>query len=79
MLESEIIPQSYVDNLDSHRNELPTFITDVCLVAASSNVIVVSQINIEAQFLGNWFEGVCFPKSFALSRICTIHGSDFES
>ena len=79
MLESKIISQSYIDYLDSHCDELPALNTDICLIAACSNIIVICQIDIKAQFFGKWFERGSFPKRFSIAWVCGIHWSDFET
>lgn len=49
VLESEVLAQCLVYDLNSHGHELPTLDTNVCLVAACPNVIVICKIDIEAE------------------------------
>lgn len=49
VFESKIISQCDIYHLDGHSHELPAFVADVRLVAASSDIVVISQIDIETQ------------------------------
>lgn len=79
MLESKVVSQSNINNLDSHGNKLPTFIADISFVTTCSNIVVVSQIDIETQLFCNWLECGRLPKGLALPRVCTVNRSDFET
>ena len=56
VLEPKIIPQGDIDNLDRHSHELPALVANIGLVATSSNIVIISQVDIEAQLLGEWLE-----------------------
>lgn len=51
VVEAKVVSQSHVDNLDGHGHELPALVADGGLVTACSNVVVISQIDIEAELL----------------------------
>jgi len=50
MLETKVVPQSYVYHLNCHCDKLPAPVANIGFVAARSNIIVIRQINIEAEF-----------------------------
>lgn len=56
MLEAKVLAQRHIHYLDSHGDELPTAVADIGLVAARTDLVVVRQIDIEAQFLGQRFK-----------------------
>ena len=41
VLETKVVPQCDVDDLDSHGHELPAIVAYICLVAARSDIVVV--------------------------------------
>ena len=53
---TKVVPQCCIENLDSHRGKFPALVADVGFVAACSDVVVVGQIDIEAQLLGHGLE-----------------------
>lgn len=52
VLEAEILAQCLVHHLDGHCDELPTLDANVCLVAACPDIVVVREIDIEAELFG---------------------------
>jgi hypothetical protein len=78
VLESKILLQCHIYNLDCHRHKLPTLVADGSLVATCPDVIIVRQIDVEYQFLRNWLEG-CFSQGLAVAGVCAVHRADFES
>ena len=69
VLETEIVAQHGGDDLDSHGHEAPAFVADVCLVAAGSDIIVVRQIYIKADFFGARPEGCDILEQLPVARI----------
>lgn len=51
VVEAKVVSQSHINNFDGHGHELPAFVADSSLVTACSNVVVISQIDIEAELL----------------------------
>lgn len=47
VLETEVVAQRGVEHLDRHGHELPAFQTNVGLIAARADAVVVRQIDIE--------------------------------
>lgn len=47
VLETKIISQRNIHNLDSHRNKLPTLIAYIRFVTTRPNLVIISQIDIE--------------------------------
>ena len=79
MLEAEIFAQRRVDHLDGHGDELPAFAADVGFVAARADVVVVGQIDIEAEFFGQGTEGGRVAQGLAVARVGGIDGADLET
>jgi hypothetical protein len=52
VLEAKVLSQGRVDDFYGHGHELPALVADIDLVAARSHVVVVCQIDIEAELLG---------------------------
>ena len=77
--EAKVLAEGEVDNLDGHGHELPAFVADVGLVAAGTDVIVVCQIDIEAQLLGEGLEGSVAAQGLAVARVGCVDGADFET
>lgn len=61
VFEAEILPQGRVDDLDRHDHEPPALGADVRLVAARPDLVVVRQIDIEAELLHEGPEGAAVP------------------
>ncbi len=53
--------------------------TDVGLVTAGSDLVVICQIDIKNQFFGHGPKSGGFAEGFAVSWVCGIHGTDFET
>ena len=79
MLETKVVSQGDINDLDCHCNKLPALVADVCLVAAGSYIIVICQVNIETQLFGYGLEGGGFPEGLSIARIGTVDWADFES
>ena len=79
MLESEILTQGDVHDLDCHRDELPALDTDVGLVTARSDVVIIRQIDIEAEFLREWAEGGEVSELLPVARVGAVDGTDLET
>lgn len=77
VLEAKVFPQSRVENLDGHRHELPTLGTNVGLVTAGSDVIVVCQIDIETQLFCKRPERCRVAKHLPVPGIGCIDRADF--
>ena len=56
VLEPKVVSQGDIDDLDCHSHELPALVANIGLIAAGSDIVIVSQINIEAQLLREWLE-----------------------
>ncbi len=56
MFVAQVVAEGGADDLDGHCHKLPTFVTDVCLVTARSDIVVICQIDIETQLLGKGAE-----------------------
>lgn len=79
VLEAEIVTESRVDDLDGHGDEGPAFLANVCLVAAGADVVVVCQVDVEDQFLGDRLEEAGFAEGFAVAWVGAVDGSNFEA
>ena len=79
MLKPEIFTQRHINDFDRHGDELPALDANVGVVAACSDVIVVRQIDIEAQFLGEGLEGGRVAEGLAVARVGGIDGADLET
>lgn len=77
--EAEVVAQRGVDDLDGHGHELPAFEADVGLVAARADVVVVGQIDVEAELLGEGLEGALVPQRLAVARVGRVYGTDLET
>jgi hypothetical protein len=69
VLETEVITQSHIDDLDGHCDELPALVADVGLVAARTDIVVIRKIYIETQLLGHRSESGRTSKSLPFARI----------
>ena len=79
VLEPKVLPQRRVDHLDRHRREGPALAADVRLVAARADVVVVRQIDIEAELLGDRLEGRLVAEGLAVAGVGGVDGADLES
>lgn len=79
VLEAKVLAQRHVHDLDGHGDELPAPAADVGLVAARADVVVVRQIDIEAQLLGQRLKGARVPQRLAVPRVRRVHRSDLET
>lgn len=79
VLEAKVVSQRRVDDLDRHGHECPALVADVGLVAAGTNVVVVRQVDIEAQLLGEGLEGGRVAERLAVARVGGVDGADFET
>lgn len=70
VLEAEVVPQRRVYDFNGHGHELPALQADVGLVAARADVVVVCQIDIEAELLREGPEGVLVSQLLAVARVC---------
>jgi hypothetical protein len=52
VLKVKVLSQGRIDDLYGHVHKLPALVADIGLVAARSHVIIVCQIDIEAELLG---------------------------
>lgn len=77
--EAEVLAQGHVDDLDGHGDELPAPVADVGLVAARADVVVVRQVDVEAQLLGQRLERARVPQRLAVARVRRVHRSDLET
>jgi len=77
VLEAKVFPQGNIYHFDSHGDECPAFLANVGLVTTRSHIIVVSKINVEAEFFGDRLErgGV----RFSVAGVEAVRGSDFET
>lgn len=79
MLKAKVLAQCVIDDLDGHGHELPALIADVGFVTAGTDVVVVCQVDIKAQLLGNGLQRAGVAHRLAVARVCVVYGSDFES
>ena len=79
MLEAEVLPERGIRDFDGHDDESPALVADVCLVAARSNLVVVRQIDIENELLGQRPEDGGFAQGLAVARVRGVDGADFET
>lgn len=79
VLEAKVIPQGHIDRLDGHCHELPTFIADVGLVTARPDIIVVCQIDIEAQFFSQGFESRRVAQGLPLAGVRVVDGPNLKT
>lgn len=79
VLKPKVVPQSYIDYFDRHGDEAPTFVADVRLVAARSNLVIVRQIDVKDQLLRQRPKCRRLAQCFAISRISSVDRSDFKS
>lgn len=79
MVEAKILSQCGIDNLNAHGYELPALVTDVRLVAARADVVVVRQVNIEAQLLRDRLEDRRRPDRPAISGIRRVDRSNLDT
>ena len=79
MLEAEVVSQGNINHFYCHSNELPALIADICLVTAGTNVVVIRQIYIKAQFLSYGSEGGGFAESLPIAGVGAVYWSNFES
>lgn len=77
VLEAKVVPQRRVEDLDGHGHELPALVANVGLVAARADVVVVCQVDIEAEFLGEGPEGGRVAEDLAIARVGGVDGADF--
>lgn len=77
--EAEVVAQGGVEDLDGHGHELPALEADVGLVAARAHVVVVGQIDVEAELLGEGLEGALVPQRLAVARVRRVDGADLET
>lgn len=79
MLEAEIVTQCLVYHLDGHSDELPTLDADIRLVATRPDVVIICQIDIEAELFGQGSECGKVLELFAVAWIGGIDGTDFKT
>lgn len=79
VLEAEIVTQRLVYHLNSHSDELPALDADICLVAACPNIIVICQIDIEAELFSQGPEGGQVLELFSVAWVGGVDGADFET
>lgn len=76
---AEILAEGGIDDLDGHGDEGPALAADVGLGAAGADVVVVGQIDIEAQLLGDGAERrAVVAEGLAVPRVRAVHGPDLE-
>lgn len=79
VLEAKVLAQGGVGDLDGHGYELPALEADVGLVAAGTDVVVVGQIDIEAQLFGQGLKAFEVPELFSVARVGTVDGANIET
>ena len=76
--EAQVVPQGGVQDADGDGDELPAAQADISLIAARAHVIVVSQVDVEDQLLGQRPEG-SLSQRLAVARVGAVHGADLEA
>ena len=79
VLEPKVLPERRVDHLDRHGHEGPALVAYIRFVAARADLIVVCEIDVEDQLLGNGLEGAGFAERLPVSRVGAVDGADFET
>lgn len=79
MPEPKVLPQSSVHHLDRHRRKAPALAADVGLVAARPDLIVVRQVDIEAELLRDGLEGRLVAERLAVAWVGAVDGADLEA
>jgi hypothetical protein len=79
MFKAKVLAQCIINDLDGHGHELPALVANIGLVAAGTDVVVVCQIDIKAQFLGNGLQRTRITHRLTVARVCVVYGSDFET
>jgi hypothetical protein len=79
MLKPKVVPQRHIHDLDRHCNELPAPNTDIRLVAAGSNIIVIRQIDIETQLLRDRLKRRRSPQCLPISRVRRIYRPNLKT
>jgi hypothetical protein len=79
VLEAKIVVERSVNDPDSHCHEGPTFSADVRLSTASTDFIIVGQINVKNQLLCNRFESIRISQSFAVSGVSAVNRANFKT
>lgn len=79
MFESKILPQACINYLDSHCRPLPTLQTYIRSTAARPDIIVICEIEIKAQLLGDRLERRCLSQGLSVSWVGIIDWTNLES
>lgn len=77
--EAKVVAQGGVDDLDGHDHEAPAAGADVGLVAAGTDLVVVGQVDVEAELLGEGPEGRGRAQGLAVARVRAVDGADLEA
>lgn len=79
MPEPKILPQRLIDDLYRQRREDPALWANLCLLATRPHVIIVGQIDIEDQLLGDGAESALLADGLAIARVERVLGPDLEA
>lgn len=79
MLEPKVLAERNIRDLDCHCDKLPALVANVCLIAACSYIVVVCEIDIEAQFFGQRPEGREILELFPIAWIRAVDRTDVKS
>lgn len=76
---AKVLPQGRLQDFDGHGREFPALAADVGLVAACSDVVIVCQVDIEAQLLGQGHEGSGSAEHLAVSGVRRVDRPDLDT
>lgn len=79
VLEAKVFPQRLVHDLDRHCDECPALVTNLCLLTARSDVVVICHINIKDQLFCNRSECARLPERLAIAWVGGVDWSNLES
>lgn len=79
VFEAEVVPQCPIKDLDRHGHKLPTLDADIGLVAARSDLVVVRQVDIEAQLLGKGLECSRISQCLTVAGVSCVDRADFKA
>ena len=79
VLEAEVLAQRRVHHLDGHGDEAPALGADVGAGAARAHLVVVRQIDVEDQLLGQGPEGASGPERLAVPGVRAVYRADLEA
>lgn len=79
MGKAKVLAECNIHDLDSHCDESPASVTDGCAGTACTDVIVVCHVDIENQLLHDGTKRAGLAKGLAVSRVCAVHGPNFET